>query len=82
MVYKIGQIHFNNYNEPTLGNNIISRISNNAAVVQLGIQAPPGTIVLINNVDDSYISDIEIGVTGIFELDLRNSNTVINWVSF
>ena len=82
MTYKIGQIHFEEGKEPTLGNNIISQISQNVAIVQLGIQAPPGTIFLLNNVDNTSESDIEIGITGIFELDLRDANTAITWLSF
>ena len=83
MTYRIGQIRFEEGKEPNIGDNVISQISqNNAAIVQLGIQAPPGTIFLLNNVDDTFVSDIEVGITGIFELDLRDANTAITWLSF
>lgn len=35
----------------------------NTAIIKLGIQAPPGTIVVINN------NDFEIGKTGILEYE-------------
>lgn len=52
-------------------------IFNGLSVVQLGIQAPPATLFSINGVLTQANSGIEIGATGIFELDLKDSNTYI-----
>lgn len=82
MIYKIGQIKYNKDNEPSPGENVFQGFAEGASIVQLGIQAPPGTRFLINNVSDTIVSDIEIGVTGIFELDLKNANTAITQLSF
>lgn len=46
-------------------------------VVQLGIQAPPATLFSINGALAQADSGIEIGTTGIFELDLKDLNTYI-----
>lgn len=43
----------------------------NFPILQLGIQAPPGTKFRINNGDD-----IIIGTTGIFELDLEGKTEI------
>lgn len=46
-------------------------------VIQLGIQAPPGTMFTINAGNSDIANKIEIGDTGIFELDFKESNTYI-----
>lgn len=46
-------------------------------VIQLGIQAPSGTVFTINAGGANTSSQIEIGDTGIFELDFKESNTYI-----
>lgn len=46
-------------------------------VIQLGIQAPPGTMFTINAGNSDIANKIEIGETGIFELDFKESNTYI-----
>lgn len=46
-------------------------------VIQLGIQAPSGTVFTINASGANTSSQIEIGDTGIFELDFKESNTYI-----
>lgn len=46
-------------------------------VIQLGIQAPPGTTFTINAGGADTLSWIEIGDTGIFELDFKENNTYI-----
>lgn len=46
-------------------------------VIQLGIQAPSGTTFTINAEGINTSSIIEIGDTGIFELDFKESNTYI-----
>lgn len=83
-MYKIKQFRYSNFNPPPLSENLFlvnDAYSTTYPVVQLGIQAPPGTKILINAVDTSANSDIEIGYTGIFELDLRDANTYITWLS-
>lgn len=47
-------------------------------IFQLGIQAPPGTKVYLNN----NTSAVMIGHTGLFELDLNNTNTYISDIKF
>lgn len=81
MIYKIGQIQYDQQKLPTLGENVFQNFGK-MSVVQLGIQAPPGTRFLLNNTDFGIITDIEIGITGIFELDLKDANTIITWLSF
>lgn len=46
-------------------------------VIQLGIQAPSGTTFTINAGGVNTSSQIEIGDTGIFELDFKENNTYI-----
>lgn len=46
-------------------------------VTQLGIQAPPGTTFQINGG-----SLIEVGIYGIYELDLENIGGQINYLNF
>ena len=46
-------------------------------IVQLGIQAPEGTLFTINAGSINTSSQIEIGDTKIFELDFKDSNTYI-----
>ena len=50
---------------------------NNFPILQLGIQAPPGTKFKINNGDGDWII---IGTTGIFELDLEGKTEIIPWI--
>ena len=47
-------------------------------IVQLGIQALPGTKFTLN----TNLDPIVIGTTGIYELDLTNSSAVITSLSF
>ena len=83
MVYRIGQIRFDANNKPQGNENIFKDIlKEQKIIVQLGIQAPPKTKFVINNFVDSYVTDIEIGTTGIFELDLRGANTGITNLVF
>lgn len=76
-MYKIKQYSYhgeaNSITELTGGVNIFDGLS----VVQLGIQAPPATLFSINGVLAQADSGIEIGTTGIFELDLKDLNTYI-----
>lgn len=46
--------------------------------LQVGIRAPEGTLVSINCHDNP----IQIGPTGIYEIDLRNKNTYIFSLQF
>ena len=50
-------------------------------IVQLGIQAPSGSHFIINGENTDSNGDIEIGITGIFELDLKDTNTYITSVA-
>ena len=50
---------------------------NNFPILQLGIQAPPGTKFKINNGDGDWII---IGTTGIFELDLEGKTEITSLV--
>lgn len=52
-------------------------LKNNEKVVALGIQGPPETIFQINGG-----SDIKIGKTGIYELDLTNGLGLITSINF
>ena len=47
----------------------------NFPILQLGIQAPPGTKFRINNGDD-----IIVGTTGIFELDLEGKTEITSLI--
>lgn len=51
-------------------------VFSNYNVVQLGIQAPPGTVFQITEGED-----IEVGAYGVYELDLRDSSGFINSLS-
>ena len=50
-------------------------------IVQLGIQAPPGSHFRINGENTDSNGDIEIGTTGMFELDLKDTNTYITSIT-
>lgn len=82
MAYRIGQMRFDADNKPNKNENIFQGTLSQKVIVQLGIQAPPKTKFIINNFVDSYVTDIEIGTTGIFELDLRGANTGITNLVF
>ena len=56
--------------------NIFSRYS---SISKLGIQAGPGTIFRLGNTANDY--PIEIGLTGIYELDLEDYG-YINYIQF
>lgn len=46
--------------------------------LQVGIRAPQGTLISINKNNDP----VQIGPTGIYEIDLRNKNTFIFSLNF
>lgn len=48
---------------------ITEEIAFNAPIIQLGVQAPPGFKFYVDN-DDNY--PIEVGSTGIFEIELKD----------
>lgn len=58
----------NNINAETL----INGINNYAPIVQLGVQAPPGTKFYINGNTEPVI----IGSTGLFSIDLRDNGSI------
>lgn len=85
-MYKIGQFRYSSGKTPApINTNVFSVQGAQSAqvypVLQVGIQAPAGTLILLNGLDSTANSDIEIGYTGIFELDLKNANTYITWLS-
>lgn len=79
MSYTIKQKIFTSTNLPILNDNVFL---NGESIIQLGIQAPPKTRFYLNLDNQSYSEDIEIGKTGIFEIDLKDTDTVITWLSF
>ena len=78
-LYKIHQFSYHYLKDQVVNGEILANIDilKNYQVVQLGVQAPPGTTLLLNYTTTDFSSGIEIGDTGIFELDLKDSNTYI-----
>lgn len=79
MGYKFAQVRYNQPNSSmnTSGanhNGMVtgSTFQNYNSIVQLGIQAPPGTKFYLNNSGKALI----VGFSGIFQLDLRNTGTI------
>lgn len=66
-----GKDNSNNYPEVVTYNNLYKGniFEKFSSISQLGIQAEPGTIFFLNN---DHLYPIEIGNTGIYELDLQN----------
>ena len=55
----------------------------NKQIIQLGIQGLPGTRFHLNNFENLYLENtLCLGASGIFELDLSNSNSRILSISF
>lgn len=70
-----------NYSQISLGEDILTNAS--TKVVKLGVQGIPNTVLQINTLDQKnayYATNtaIIIGYTGIFELDLRDTNAYID----
>ena len=80
-MYKIHQFNWHYRIADQVDNIVLGQqdiLQNYNTVLQLGIQAPPGTIFTINAGNNTSIgSAIEIGDTGIYELDLKDSLTYI-----
>ena len=61
-----------------LENNVLANISNR--IVQLAVQAPPGTRFYINGAGDT--SPVMVGYTGYLEIDLSATKGVITSLKF
>lgn len=88
-MYKIAQIKYKSNSGENINSNIINHNTNllqlsninSYSVVQMGIQAPPGTMIIINGLNIQSNNAIEIGQTGIFEINLKDNNTYISYLS-
>lgn len=77
MTFSFAQVRYNQNGSSMSNTDDQSMVSGNAfrnykAIIQLGIQAPPGTIFYINGSDNKMM----IGSSGVFELDLLNKTSI------
>lgn len=79
MAKKIGQVrYFQGGTSNTTLNKLVSGEAFKYPIVQLGVQALPGTCLSINNSETPLI----IGATGIYELDIDGMATITSLCFF